>query len=153
MIDNEKAIKLNGYDERRAEIVSRLCDYNDKDLFSICHDAFCYDGSFDFCDAFNAEDIDDFLCSMTPYDIMCRIVFGNVENVNDMLRFDAYGNLESVTEWDLHDEARDNIEEIADWLMDNYSNTSSLYSDDDELFETWEDIDNGYYDDEDEDEE
>lgn len=152
MLDNQDAIKLTG-NARKNEIVERLNDYEGKDLLNICRDANSWDGSFDFCDAFEADYIDDYLCDMKPYDIMCRVVFGNVENVNNMLRFDAYGNLESVHEWDLEKECEENIDEIADWLMDNYSNTDSLYSDDEELFETWWEIDHDQYDwDEDEDE-
>lgn len=138
MLDFEKAAKLEDYNERKAEIISRLKDYEDKDLLNICRDANSWDGSFDFCDAFDAEDIDEYLCDMKPYDIMCRIVFGNVDSVNNMLRFDAYGNLESVHEWDLESEARSYIDDIAAWLMDDWHNTDGLYEEDRELFEAWE---------------
>lgn len=150
MLDNQEAIKLTG-DARKAEIISRLNDYESKDLLNICRDANCYDGSFDFCDAFDIED----LCSMADdkYELVRSVIYGNVTNVMDMVRYNAYGNLESVTEWDLEKECEESIDEIADWLMDNYNNTDSLYSDDEELFETWWEIDHDQYDwDEDEDE-
>lgn len=143
MIKNfEDAIKLTG-DERKAEIVERLNDYNDADLLSICREACSYDGSFDFADVFDIED----LCeTMSAYDVARSIIYGDVTSVNDMVRFDAYGNLESVCEWDLEKEARDQIDEIADWLMRNWREVDSLYSDDEELFGAWEDIDNGNWD-------
>lgn len=145
MLDNHEAIKLTG-DARKKEIIDRLNDYEEKDLLNICRDANSWDGSFDNLWAFDAEDIDEYLCDIKPYDIMCRIVFGNVDNVNHMLRFDAYGNLESVHEWELEDECKHYIHEIADWLMDDYDHTDSLYSDDEELFETWWEIDHNQYD-------
>lgn len=146
MIKNfEDAIKLKG-DERKAEIAERLNDYNDADLLSICREACSWDGSFEDLYAFDAEDVGVYVDTSDAYGFMCRIVFGNVENVNDMLRFDAYGNLESVCEWDLEKEARDQIDEIADWLMDNWHEAYSLYSDDEELFNAWEDIDAGNWD-------
>lgn len=152
MLDFDKAIKLKD-EEREKEILARLNDYNDADLLSICREARSWDGSFDFVDAFDIED----LCEMLPaYDVARSIIYGDVTNVNDMVRFNAYGNLESVCEWDLEREARDSIDEIADWLMDNWQKADSLYSDDEELFEAWENIDlygDDYYDDEDEEEE
>ena len=152
MIRNfEDAIKLKG-DERKKEIIERLNDYTHKDLLSICREANSYDGSFDFADAFDLED----LCAMmSAYDVARSIIFGDVTNVDDMVRFDAYGNLESVSEWDLKHEAYDQTDEIADWLMDYWNEAYSLYEDDKELFDAWENIDrygDDYYDDEDEEE-
>ena len=143
MIRNfEDAIKLTG-DERKAEVVNRLNDYLDSDLLNICREANSYDGSFDFADAYDLEDI----CScVDAYEVARSIIYGNVESVNDMVRYNAYGNLESVCEWDLEKEARDQIDEIADWLMDDWSEAYSLYDDDKELFDAWWDIDHDQYD-------
>ena len=68
-----------------------------------------------------------------------------------MVRYNAYGNLESVSEWDLVKECQDNLREMAEWLMDDYNEVYSLYEDDKELFDTWWDIDHDQYE-EDEDE-
>lgn len=155
MLDNKSAIRLEDYNERKAEIVSRLNDYDSKDLLNICHDANCYDGSFDFVDCFEADEVENYIDTSDAYSFMCRIVFGNIESLGryDMLRVNAYGNLESVNEWQLEKECEDCIDEIADWLMDNYDATNSLYSDDEELFEAWWEIDHDQYDwDEDEEE-
>lgn len=145
MLDNEKAIKLTGND-RTKEIESRLADYLDSDLLNLFREANSWDGSFDFVDAFDADYIDDFLCDMKPYDIMCRVVFGNVDTVNAMLRFDAYGNLESVHEFELEEECKSCIYDMARWLIDDWSNVDGLYEEDKELFETWYNIDHDQYD-------
>jgi hypothetical protein len=87
------------------------------------------------------------------YELVRSIIYGNVESVYDFVRYNAYGNLESVTEYDLEKECEDYIDELADWLMDNDSETSSLYEEDKELFNAWWDIDHDQYDwDEDEEE-
>lgn len=152
MLDNHEAIKLTGK-EREKEIASRLEDYLSDELYFLFREANCYDGSFDFICAFDAENIGDFVGRMSPYDIMCRIVFGNVNRVDDMLRFNAYGNLESVSKQELQDKCEDSIDEMADWLMDNYYHVDGLYKEDEELFDAWDDIDHGRYDwDEDEEE-
>ena len=146
MLDFDDAIELTAYDERKAEIESRLADYTDEDLLRLFRDANIYDGSFDFVDAFDSDYIDDYLCDMKPYDIMCRVVFGKVETVNAMFRFNAYGNLESVSEWELRQECRESICDMAAWLVDGWYNVDGLYEDDKELFEAWDDIDNDRWD-------
>ena len=144
MLDNNVAIKLESYEERKAEIVSRLKDYLNEDLLDIYREAMSYDGSFDFCDAFDLED----LISMTDnkYELVRSIIYGDVKSIDGMVRYNAYGNLESVTEYDLQWECEDYIDDLAEWLMDNYDNTNSLYEDDKELFEAWWDIDHDQYD-------
>ena len=89
---------------------------------------------------------------MKPYDIMCRIVFGNVNNVGGMLRFDAYGNLENVSEYELIEDCQGSICDMASWLMDNWYHIDGLYEEDKELFEAWDDIDHDCYDWDEEDE-
>ena len=151
MLDNHEAIKLTG-DARKAEIESRLMDYLNDDLLRLFRDANSWDGYFDFADAFDIED----LCSMVDdkYELVRSVIYGDVTNVNDMVRYNAYGNLESVSEWDLKKECQDSICDMAGWLMDNYYHVDSLYEEDKELFEAWDDIDHDRYDwDEDEDEE
>lgn len=154
MIRNfEDVIKLTG-DDRKKEIIERLNDYLNEDLLSICQEANAYDGSFDFVNVFDPEDIGNYVDTSDAYRFMCSIVFGNIENVNDMLRFNAYGNLVSVSQWQLESEARESIDEIADWLMDNWNKSYSIYGDDEDLFNAWWDIDHGQYDwDEDEEDE
>lgn len=143
MLDNHEAIKLTG-DARRAEIESRLTGYLNDDLLMLFRDANSWDGYFDFVDAFDIED----LCSMVDdkYELVRSIIYGDVTNVNDMVRYDAYGNLENVSEWELMKECQDSICDMAGWLMDNYYHVDSLYEEDKELFEAWDDIDHDRYD-------
>ena len=143
MLDNHKAIKLTG-EERNEEIESRLKDYLDDDLLNLFREANSWDGSFDFVDAFDLED----LCSMIDdaYELARSIIYGNVENVCYPVRYDAYGNLETVTKYDLINDCQYNIGDIADWLMDNYNHVDSLYEEDEELFNTWWKIDHDQYD-------
>lgn len=144
MLENKDAIKITDYDERKSEIIKRLSDYKDKDLLNIYRYAMSYYGIFDFCDVFDLED----LCSIVndKYELARSIIYGNVESVYDLVRYDDYGNLESVTEHDLYGKCEDYIDELAEWLMDNYNNVDGLYSEDEELFNTWWEIDHDQYD-------
>lgn len=141
----EEAVKFTEED-RKNELLARLADYLDEDLRNICCDAYSWDGSFEHIgDAFLAEDIADYVSCEDPYWFMCRVVFGKVDRVDSMLRFNAYGNLESIDEWELNSEARMCIGEIADWLMDNWDKCGSLYEEDVELLNAWEAMDAGTY--------
>lgn len=103
-------------------VKSRLCrqldELADSDLIGIYRSAMQYDGSFDFVDTFDLED----LAEMTEtYEFGRSIIYGNVTNVCDPVRYDGYGNLESVSEYTLNDECRDKyqLDELADWLLRN----------------------------------
>ena len=144
MLDNTVAIKLESYEERKAEIIIRLNDYLNEDLLSIYREAMCYDGSFDFCDAFDLEELIGMVDN--KYELVRSIIYGDVKSIDGMVRYNAYGNLESVTEYDLQWECEDYIDDLAEWLMDNYDHVSGLYEDDKELFEAWWDIDHDQYD-------
>lgn len=146
MLDFDKAIRLTSDNDRKAEIVSRLNDYDNDDLIELFRSAFNRDGTFDFIDVFSADDINDVMRDNSPYEILCSVFFGNVTSVNDYLRFNAYRNLESVSEYELYNECVDSIDEMADWLMSNYYHIDSLYSDDYELLDAWDDIDNDRWD-------
>ena len=140
MLELEKAAKLEDYNERKVEISSRLDDYMDDDLHRLFCEAHSWDGSFDFVDCFEAEEVGEYIDTSDAYDFMCRIVFGNITSLGryDMLRVDAYGNLESVDEHEIYQECRDSIGDLADWLMDNWYHVDGLYDDDEELFNAWE---------------
>lgn len=139
----EEAIRLTNNNDRKAEIKNRLDDYYDEDLLSICQQANSYDGSFDWCSAFDAEDIGIFADGLDTYELLCSIVSGNVNNVNDMLRFNAYGNLENVSQRELEEEAANSTSEITSWLIDNWHQIDvGLYDEEFELLGAWEDLDN-----------
>lgn len=140
MMDFEKAVKLEKHEERKAEIKSRLADYEDKDLLSIYQQANSYDGSFDFVDVFDPEDIYYYMGDSQDgyYRLLCAVVFGNVDNVNDYLRFNAYGNLESVNKYELLDDCKNYLDDLADWIIDYWCQIDSLYEEDEELLNAWE---------------
>lgn len=74
------------------------------------------DGSFDNFDTFDFEDVANMLDS---YEFGRAIVYGDVRNVTDPVRFNAYGNLVTVTEWELEKDAEDTTPELAWWLVNS----------------------------------
>lgn len=140
IMENEKAINLTG-NERINEIINRLNDYENDDLLCIYREANSWDSSFEFADTFDIDELTYIFCG--GGDLVKAIINGNVTNTIDEVRFDGCGNLESVTERELYDECKDYVEELAEWLMDNYNNVDGLYAEDEELFDMWCEIDNG----------
>lgn len=101
------------------DLRTQLEELNDEDLLSLFREANSWDGSFDFCDTY---DIDDVAGMLEPRVLAAAIIYGDVTNNVDDVRFNVYGNLETVTSWELYGECRDNIDELADWLEDNADN-------------------------------
>ena len=54
------------------------------------------------------------------------VSYGNYNYMDDYVRFDAYGNLESASEYDVEKEIEDNEEEIIDAYIRNIDN---MYND------------------------
>ena len=90
---------------------------NEEERLDICRSIDSYDGSMDFCNTWDLEE----LCnnSSDAYEIARSIIYGNVNNVNDDVKYNAYGNLESVSEYDLESESESYIDEIIDFIDSN----------------------------------
>lgn len=87
---------------------------NTSELLQACREANSYNGQFDFCDYY--KDIEEVCDFMSGYELARAIIYGDVTNVVEPVRFNAYGNLENVTEYDLEQEALDYIDELLDFI-------------------------------------
>lgn len=101
------------------DLRTQLENLTDENLLSLFREANSWDGSFEFCRTYEIEDIANML---PPIDLVNCIIYGDVNNTIDEVRFNGYGNLETVKSWELYGECRDNIDELADWLEDNADN-------------------------------
>lgn len=69
----------------------------------------------------------------SAYDAARAVHYGTINWNDDYIRFNGYGNLESLSEYDLSLEADDYIDEIYEWgKFENYIDMSEFTSDDDE---------------------
>ena len=59
-------------------------------------------GGWEFVDIWDLEDL--CACTDDTMSIIRAVIWGNVDNTMDDVRFDGYGNLESVTEQDVIDD-------------------------------------------------
>ena len=61
------------------------------------------------------------------YDLVEKIINGDYRLEDDLVRFDCYGNLESLDEWELEEELKENIDEIIEELLDCYDDLVRYY--------------------------
>lgn len=90
---------------------------SDDDLLKLFRAYNGYFGDYEFCDTWDLEE----LCfSYGTYDIARKIIFGNVNNIVDDVRFDENGNLESIDNYDLYDEMYDYLGDLCNDLLNNW---------------------------------
>lgn len=89
-----------------------------------------WDGSFEYLDTWDLEELCQ--CSSDTFEIVRAVVYGNVTNICDDVRYNAYGNLESVSDFDLEYETKEYyIDDIVDVSIDLYEQGHITINDDD----------------------
>ena len=103
---------------REQTIVSMrtFLEENAEERLNVCRNINSYDGSMDFCDT---QDLEDIASYMDAYELARAIIYGNVRNIKNEVRFNGYGNLESVDSYDLEKESANYISEIIDFIDSN----------------------------------
>lgn len=114
--------------KKRDELINYLKNMYYKNLLQLYRECNGYDGSFDFCNIWDIEELC-YCYNGDCYNLVRAVIYGNVEDTCDYVRFNGCGNLESVDEYDLEIECNDYIEDLADWLIDNYHNIDYQYYD------------------------
>ncbi len=94
----------------------RIEELDDKELLALFRECNGWDGCFNFVDVWDIEELGN---SMDTYRLVRAVIYGDVRNVVDNVRFNGYGNLETVSEYDLYNECEDNKDELIEWLLDN----------------------------------
>lgn len=81
-----------------------------------------WNGSLDWLEYFENDEyfINEFF--KTPAEAVRAAYYGDYNYCDDYVHFNAYGNLDSCSEWELLDELKSNLDEIFDAMIDNYSN-------------------------------
>ena len=79
-------------------------------------------GYLEHLEYFDMEELDLVLEGYTPSEVASRIFYGDFNPNDEYFRFNAYANLESANEWDIEEEYRDNISEIASYIVEYKDN-------------------------------
>ena len=79
-------------------------------------------GCLEHLEYFDMEELDLVLEGYTPSEVANRIFYGDFNPNDEYFRFNAYANLESANNWDIEEEYRDNISEIASYIVEYKDN-------------------------------
>lgn len=71
---------------------------------------------------YNDEEFFNVFFEGKPMEAVRAAIYGDYRYTDDYVKFDGYGNLVSVSEYDMEEELEENIEEIMDALESNFSN-------------------------------
>ena len=74
-------------------------------------------GCLEHLEYFDMEELDLVLEWYTPSEVANRIFYGDFNPNDEYFRFNTYANLESANNWDIEEEYRDNISEIASYIV------------------------------------
>ena len=87
-------------------------------------------GSFETYALYDMDDFNEIMEGYTPTELAERIFFGDFNINDDYFYFNGYGNLESITEYDMEGHFEMIIDEVVDSMIYNYND---LYIDNNEL--------------------
>ena len=79
-------------------------------------------GYLEHLEYFDMEELDLVLEGYTPSEVANRIFYGSFNPNDEYFRFNAYANLESANEWEIEEVYRDNISEIASYIVEYKDN-------------------------------
>lgn len=97
-----------------------------------------WDGSLDWLDVFNNdEEFFEIFYHNKTVEAVRAVCYGNYNYMDDYVRINAYGNLESCNAWEYKEELTNYIDEIIESLIEEKEN---LYIDDSNLIELLEKI-------------
>ena len=83
-------------------------------------------GCLEHLEYFDMEELDLVLEGYTPSEVANRIFYGDFNPNDEYFRFNAYANLESANNWDIEEEYRDYISEIANYIVE-YKDNIDIY--------------------------
>ena len=79
-------------------------------------------GRLEYLEYFDMEEFDFILEEFAPSEVANMVFYGDFNPNCEYFRFNAYGNLESANEWDIEEEYRDYISEIASYIVEYKDN-------------------------------
>ena len=93
------------------------------DLKEMASELNSWNGSLDWLDYYeNTEDFFDLWFPNKPDEAVRAALYGDYEYMDDYVRFNAYGNLESCSELEYEKEIEENAEEIIDTYINEIDN-------------------------------
>ena len=87
--------------EETRKLLKNWLKENSEERLNICKSINSYDGSMDFSDFTYIEDLAEYT---DAYELARSIVYGNVTNIEEPVRYNGYANLENIDEYEIEEE-------------------------------------------------
>lgn len=82
-----------------------------------------WDGSLDYLEYYNNdEEFFNVFFASNPSEAVRATYYGDYNYMDDYVKFNGYGNLESCSEYDFEEELKSNVDEIIDRAIDEKDN-------------------------------
>lgn len=100
------------------------------ELIEMVRECISYDGSFEDLDYFENDEyfFNDFFQGKVD-EAVRAVCYGDYNYMDDYVKFNAYGNLDSCNEYEYRDEVEDSKEEIIEHYLELYSDDNVYPSD------------------------
>lgn len=104
--------------------IEKIKDYllnNIEEVGAIVSEINSIDGSLEYLDYWeNDEEFFNTFFSSNPMEVARTIYYGDYRYCDDYVKFDGYGNLETIDQYGLENKYREYIDEIVDSLLEHY---------------------------------
>lgn len=122
----------------KIEQIEKILLDNKEATLEICKELNAWNGDLENFNVMeNDEEFFDMYFEGKPAEAVRAAYYGNYNYMDEYVRFNSYGNLESLNQWKLEQEIEMYIGEIIDSLLRNYNN---ICIDDNDLLELLESI-------------
>ena len=93
-------------------------------LMTVVEELNSWNSSLDYLRVYENDEefFEMFFKGINPMEVARATYYGNYKYMDEYVRFNGYGNLESLSDYQYEQELKDNINEIIDELMENYNN-------------------------------
>ncbi|XAG95942.1 hypothetical protein U9I18_000234 [Bacillus phage KKP_4048] len=96
---------------------------NMEELQNVVREINAWDGSLEHLDyEYNDEEFFNVFFEGKPMEAVRAVFYGDYRYMDDYVKFDGYGNLESASEYEVENELKESIDEIMDALEINFHN-------------------------------
>lgn len=119
---------------KKEKLIDYLQELSDSELVYM-HNEYCYSTNHYDDEIFLSDMFDEIFSSYEPWEIACKIHFGDFNPSYDYFKFNGYANIVSLHKWDIDKYVE--IVDIVDYILEN-----DVDFDDNNIRHVLDDIDN-----------
>ena len=106
---------MRNYEEIKNYLLS-----NEEELLRVIQEVNCYNGSLPWLECYDNDEYTINELFNSPAEALRSAYFGDYDYNKPYFKFNGYGNIESLDEYDLRNQARNCIDDIINELLEHY---------------------------------